>query len=92
MSIVLLGAAVYGGDFLSLRLQIPRREPLGSVQVRRYYAVTLKNHKTEYMFDEARTEVCVNSLFPHDGHNPCWYVTRHKRQEIEINSGPPSLF
>jgi hypothetical protein len=90
--LALLLAVVYAGDFLSLRLRIPRREPLGSVTVRRYYAVTLKNHKTEYMFDEPESQTCVNSLFPHDGHDPCWYLSRHSRQQININSGRPSMF
>ena len=91
--VVLLVGVIYAGDFLSLRLRIPNhREQLGSVQVRRFYAVTLKNHKTEYMFEEPQAMACVNSLFPHDGYTPCWYLNRHKRQQIDVNSGPPALF
>jgi hypothetical protein len=90
--LALVALALYFGDYLSLALRIPRREPLGSVEVRRIYAVALKNHKTEYLFDEPRTEVCVNSLLPHDGHQPCWYLSRHKRQEITVDPGPHPLF
>ena len=91
-TLVLLILAVYAGDFLSLRFRIPPREPYGSVEIRRYFAVALKNHKTEYMFEDPHNEFCVNSLFPHDGYNPCWYLNRHKRPRIDIDSRPPSLF
>jgi hypothetical protein len=26
----------------------------------------------------------VNSLFPHAGHVPCWYLKRHTQQETDI--------
>ena len=79
---------LYAGDFLSLRYQIPRREPFGSVRVRHFYAVALKNKSTEYMFDDPQDEPCVNAIFPHYGDPPCWYLTRHKQQRIDINAGP----
>ena len=83
-----LGAAVYAADYASLRLKIPPREPYGIVRVKRYYAVKLKNRNTEYLFDEPEEQACVNSLFPHSGDTPCWYLVRHKEQRIDINAGP----
>jgi hypothetical protein len=78
-----LAALVYGGDYLSLRFQVPDHRPqFGSVVVRRYYAVPLKNRSTEYMFDQPAPQTCVYSLFPHFGYVPCWYLERHRSQEI----------
>ena len=86
--IVLAAAVLYAGDYLSLRYRIPaHREQFGSFEVRHFYAVTLKNHKTEYLYDDPRDEVCVNSLFPHYGYDPCWYVARHPEQRIDIDTG-----
>jgi len=85
-----LFAVVYAGDYLSLRFQIPGRRPqFGSVTVRRSYAVPLKNRTTEYMFDPPAPQECVNSLFPHFGDPPCWYLSRHTRQQINVGGAPP---
>lgn len=84
-----LVAIAYGVDYLSLRLQIPKRAAYGTVSVRRFYAVTLKNKNTEFMFDDPQDETCVNSLFAHYGDAPCWYLQRHKQQRIDVNAGPP---
>ncbi len=84
-----LALMAYGADYLSLRLSIPRRATFGSVSVRWFYAVTMKNKGTEYMFDDPQDEACVNSLFPHLGDPPCWYLKRHTQQEIDVNAGPP---
>jgi hypothetical protein len=76
---------LYLGDYFSLLFQIPNhRAQVGSVTVERYYAVPLKNHKTEYMFDSPAAMACVYSLFPHFGDAPCWFLTRHRRQEIKL--------
>jgi len=42
----------------------------------------MKNGKTEYTFDPPVPQECVNSLFPHFGDPPCWYLSRHKRQQV----------
>ncbi len=75
-------------DYILLRFRNPQ---FGTVVVHRYYAVHLKDQKIEYLPDESDTETCVHSLFPHFGHNPCWYVIRHREQRIEINSGSLEL-
>ena len=92
---VLIGAVslvsiVWVCDYLSLRYRIPKnREPIGVVQVRRYYAVRMKDNKTEFMFDPPESKECVHSLFPHYGDMPCWYARRHAQQRIDV--APPSL-
>jgi len=83
--IVLSLAALYVGDYLSVRYRIPKsRDPLGSVDIKVYYAVGLKGNKVEYMPGDPETQTCVHSLFPHLGYQPCWYVSRHRQKWIEI--------
>ena len=73
-------AIIYAGDDLSLRF---RSEPLGSVTVYRYYALHKTKQKTSYMFAEPEAQLCVHALFPHLGHPPCWYLSRHTEQRID---------
>ena len=86
LTIVLVIAAVYALDFAVAHLHIPpSRELMGSVEVRRYYAVRMKSGKTEFMFDdEPATENCVNALFPQLGCDPCWYVRRYPQKRVDI--------
>jgi hypothetical protein len=86
----LAALVLYAGDYLSLALQIPRRPQIGSVEIRRFYAVKLKNKETTYMPDEPATEKCVNSLFPQMGYAPCWWVYQHREQTINIDAGRPA--
>jgi hypothetical protein len=76
---------LYLGDYLSVRYRIPKsRDPFGVVKIQRYYAVGLKNRKTEFMFLEPENQVCVHSLFPHFGYSPCWYLSRRNVKRIDI--------
>jgi hypothetical protein len=76
-------AAVYAADDLSVRYRIPRsRQLLGSVTIQRYDAISEKNNKTEFVFEEPVVQTCVRSLFPHLGYQPCWYLSRHSEQRI----------
>ena len=78
-------AVLYVCDYLSVRYHIPRnRNPLGTVKVQQYYAVQLKNKRTELMFLDPQYETCVHSLFPHLGYAPCWYVSRHSKKRIDM--------
>ena len=75
----------YLGEFVSIRYRIPgSREPLGTVQVTKLYAVAQKDGKTSYEAGEPETQTCVNSIFPHLGYSPCWYVERHKVQQVNL--------
>jgi hypothetical protein len=77
--------ALYVGDDLSVRYRIPgSRDPFGVVEVRPYYAVRLKDRKTEYYFLDPENQKCVHSLFPHLGYCPCWYLQRKKQKRIEM--------
>jgi hypothetical protein len=84
IAVVLVAVMLYGGDYLALRA---RPKPFGSVQVRRLYAVKLRNRQTEYLADEIEAASCVNSLLPQMGYAPCWYMKRHRVQTIDIDAG-----
>ena len=74
----------YVGDDLSVRFRIPHnRAQFGSVTIKRYYAVKLKDRKTEFYPADPETRQCVYSLFPHYGYGPCWYLSRKKQQQID---------
>ena len=76
---------VYVCDYVSVRYRIPKnRNPFGSVEIHPYYAVPQKNGRTEFLFDEPRTEQCVHSLFPHFGDSPCWYASRRTQRRIDL--------
>lgn len=76
---------LYLGDYLSVRYRIPKgRDQFGVVKIRRYYAVTLKNRKTEFMFLPPENQVCVHSLFPHFNLSPCWYLSRRNVKRIDL--------
>lgn len=78
-------AIVYALDYAVLRYRIAtNRNPYGTVTVRPYYAVPRKDHKTEFLFDDPHDQTCVNSLFPHFGDTPCWYLTRHTEPRIDM--------
>jgi len=82
---VLTVAALYTGDYVSVRYRIPRtRDPFGTLQIQRYYAVEKKNGEPDFYFEEPQTQVCVHSLFPHFGDSPCWYLSRRTVQRINL--------
>jgi hypothetical protein len=86
LAVGLLAGLVWLGDTLSLYFRIPPREPQGSFQVRKMYAVTKKNGSTEFFFDDPAPETCVNALLPHQGYRPCWWVSRHTQQRVDVCS------
>ena len=80
--VVLAVAAVYVGDYLSARLR--GASALATVQVQPYYAVPLRDGKTEFMMLDPENRTCVSALFPHFGYGPCWYLKGKKEQRINM--------
>lgn len=77
ISIAILLAGAYGADYLILRFKMATHvagEPFGMVTV--YDAAAMKNGKVEVYYGVPFPQVCVHTLFPHQGHNPCWYLNR----------------
>jgi len=81
LAVLALAALIWVGDYVRLKLS---RSQSSTVTVRRYYAIEKKANKIEYIFDSARDQSCVNSLFPHLGQPACWYVRRHAEERINI--------
>jgi hypothetical protein len=79
--LVVLVIVLYFGDYVVMKL---RSEPTGTCQVTKLYAVPQKDGKTEYEAGDPETQTCANSIFPHLGYSPCWYVKRHKTQQVNL--------
>jgi hypothetical protein len=85
LAVVLTAVAVYIADALWFRYRLASsRNPFGTVHIERYYAVRMKNGKTEFMFDKPGDEPCSNSLFPHANRTPCWYLARNPRVRVDM--------
>lgn len=80
-TVIAIAALLWTGDYVRLKLS---HSQFASVTVRRYYAIDKKANRVEYVFDSAREQSCVNSLFPHMAQPPCWYLRRHAEERIEI--------
>jgi len=79
--LVVAVAAVYLADVANLKM---RGDPTGVVTVHPYTAVPRKDKKEEFIFDDPEDETCVNSLFPHQGMPPCWYLRRHPEKRTDL--------
>ena len=85
VAILVVAASLYVLDYLVLRYRMARNQtPFGTVTVRPYYAVPQKDHKTEFLFGDPQDETCVNSLFPHLGDSPCWYLSRNTQKRVDM--------
>lgn len=75
-------ALFYAGDYVVLRARLPRS--LSTVTVKPYYAVPQKDGKTEFMLLDPEDRTCAQSLLPHMGYPPCWYLRKHTQQRIDL--------
>jgi hypothetical protein len=82
LALALTVILVYTADYLIARSRGAR--VLGTVQVLPYYAVPLKDGKTEFMMLDPENRTCVHSLAPHFGYPPCWYLNGRKEQRINM--------
>jgi hypothetical protein len=83
--LIAITCVAYLADFAILRWKFKnKRDAFATVKVSPYYAVPRKDHKIEYMFQDPEDETCVNSLFPHGGNSPCWYLTRHREKRVDL--------
>ncbi len=84
-SAVILLAAAFLVDYAVLRFRVAtNRSATATVTVRPVYAVPQKNRSTEFLLGDPQDQTCVNSLFPHMGNSPCWYLRSHKEQQINM--------
>ena len=80
-AVVVLAILLYLGDYAVVRM---RTNPTGTCQITKLYAIPQKDGKTSYEAGEPETRTCANSIFPHLGYSPCWYVKRHKTQQVNL--------
>jgi hypothetical protein len=83
-------AVSFVGDYAVLRYRVAaNKSAFGQVTVTPYFAVQLKNGNVEYDFQPPQTQDCANSLYPHLGLTPCWYLEKHREQRIDIGTPAP---
>lgn len=76
-------AVAYVCDTVALTYRLPRnRIQYATVMVQKSYVIPMKDGKTQYSFDPPAPQECVNALFPHNGDPPCWYLSRHTKQQV----------
>jgi hypothetical protein len=85
LSIVIALLAVDVGDNLVLRYRIStNRQPFGTVQIKRYFAIRHKDQRIEFISTDTENRTCTHSLLPQLGSNPCWYVSRNTIERIDM--------
>ncbi len=79
--LVLVGltALTYAADDLWAR---HRGRPTEKMKVDRIYAAVNHWNEVEYSAGKPIMETCVDTLMPHFGYKPCWYLRRHTFQQI----------
>jgi hypothetical protein len=70
-------AVVYVVEDVRVRYRMRRAETEEVMGAETFYYATLrKDGRVEIFWDQPQTEICVRSLFPHEGYRPCWYAHR----------------
>ncbi|MGA2848492.1 MAG: hypothetical protein ABSE46_05825 [Terracidiphilus sp.] len=80
--VLLVGfVVIYFGDYALFRL---RGSPLSKVTINQFQSVPLKGTKIEYDYLGTSDVPCSQSLFPHAGQSPCWYLRRNPNQNTSL--------
>jgi hypothetical protein len=80
---LLAGFLLFCGDWLLLLYKIARPGGLFSGQAFSVVTIdpiitsSLKNGSYNIYAQPPIDQTCINSLFPHQGYTPCWYLRRH---------------
>jgi hypothetical protein len=85
--LVIIGTAAvaFALDFLVFEIRVAtKRSPYGSVMVNPYYAASMKDGKTQFIFNPSYPQTCVHALFSHAGSPPCWYLSRYTDRRTDI--------
>jgi hypothetical protein len=81
LTIAVLAIVSYGIDGLLLHY---RGTPHADLRVDSMYKMKNRWNEIEYSVGSTGTQRCVKSLYPHGGFSPCWYLTRHAMNYIQI--------
>jgi hypothetical protein len=85
LALLILLAVAYAADSAVFRYRLStNHQPFGSVTISHYDAVLQKDGRSELIFDPPAQQTCVNSLFPHAGFPPCWYLNRNAERRTDI--------
>jgi|HubBroStandDraft_5_1064220.scaffolds.fasta_scaffold1031425_1 hypothetical protein len=79
-------AVLYCGDYVVIKIRAAM-SPSAAFSVIKYrptMAIPHKDGRQEFVFGDPATETCVNSLLPHFGDRPCWYVRSQVRDPIPM--------
>ncbi len=79
LALVILTGLIYLADDLYAR---SRGRPVEQIRVGRVYAAVNHYNQVEYSIGTPVIQTCVESLMPHFGYVPCWYLQRHTIQQI----------
>jgi hypothetical protein len=79
LTLVSLAALIYLADDVWARY---RGRPVEQMKVGRLYAEVNHFNELEYSVGTPVMETCVDSLMPHFGYTPCWYLRRHDIRQI----------
>lgn len=78
-----LFVVVYIADYAVLKVRASRGNGAGAFDsVTIVQGTQLKNGRVEVFTDQGQPTRCVNSIFPHLGYSPCWYLRRNQMQLI----------
>ena len=87
-AIVLVALYVIDASWFFIRRSYPAAgKASGSVHRVRLLAISDKGNKIEFQVDALQPEEdvpCANSIFPHGGQGPCWYVVKHAKDPIPM--------
>jgi hypothetical protein len=86
-------AVVYCGDYLVIKIRAAKSPgtAFSVIKYRPTMAIPHKDGRQEFVFGDPTTETCVNSLFPHFGDRPCWYVSSEARTPVPMTILPMAL-
>lgn len=85
LAAVVVAAVTYGVDYAVLRYRVSaNKAAFDTVTVKQVYAVPRNDHRLEYLAGDPQDQTCVNSLFPHLGDTPCWYLRTHTKQQVDL--------
>ena len=91
VALLIFAVLLYVGDYISARVRLAHAkpgDPLENILLQRYYAVSEKGQKLEYIPADPQTVTCLHSIFPHMGYSPCWYINRLNNQPIPMTILP----
>jgi hypothetical protein len=79
ISVLLAALLLYGADYAILKMR--GSSGIGTVNIT--LGTPMKDGRVQIFTGANQTQTCVNSLFPHLGYQPCWYVRQNATQLVK---------